>query len=324
MRHQVRGTLWITPDRPGSAPHDIGVRTASPLCAPPRQDVYRDGVNRLDLDLGSRLVPFREGRELQRRIHADVADGRRASTLILLEHEAVYTVGRRAHSWERPDGAFVEPGHVPVLDVDRGGKTTWHGPGQLTVYPIVRLARPIDVIKYVRALEAAVMEVCAAYGVGTRRVAGRSGVWVPADPALAAPADPAGLPAPGGRHPETPTAETRRSDRPAPGGRDGEGVGGRVGGSSPPPPGPRPERKICALGVRVARGATMHGIGLNVDPDLEAFSLSRIIPCGIDDAGVTSLSAETGRPLATADPADVLTAALERNLAPLVADAALS
>ena len=166
------------------------------------------------------------------------------------------------------------------------------------------------------------MEVCAAYGVSTRRVAGRSGVWVPADPAPAAPADPADLPAPGGRHPETPTAEIRRSDRPAPGGRDGEGVGGRVGGSGPPPPGPRPERKICALGVRVARGATMHGIGLNVDPDLEAFSLSRIIPCGIDDAGVTSLSAETGRPLATADPADALTAALERNLAPFVADAA--
>ena len=141
--------------------------------------------------------------------------------------------------------------------------------------------------------------MCVAYGVSTRRVAGRSGVWVPADPAPAAPVD---LPAPGDRHPETPTAETRRSDRPAPGGRDGEGVGGRVGGSGPPPPGPRPEHKICALGVRVARGATMHDIGLNVDPDLEAFSLSRIIPCGIDDAGVTSLSAETGRPLATADP----------------------
>ena len=277
-------------------------------------------MQRLDLDLGSRLVPYREAWELQRQVHGEVAAARRGPTLVLVEHESVYTVGRRTHSWERPASDDVEG--VPVIDVDRGGKTTWHGPGQLTVYPIVRLARPIDVIKYVRALEAAVMEVCAAYGVGTRRVAGRSGVWVPADPAPAAPADPAGLPAPGGRHPETPTAEIRRSDRPAPGGRDGEGVGGRVGGSGPPPPGPRPERKICALGVRVARGATMHGIGLNVDPDLEAFSLSRIIPCGIDDAGVTSLSAETGRPLATADPADALTAALERNLAPLVADAA--
>lgn len=234
-------------------------------------------MQRLDLDLGSRLVPYREAWDLQRRVHGEVAAARRGPTLILVEHESVYTVGRRTHSWERPASDDVEG--VPVIDVDRGGKTTWHGPGQLTVYPIVRLARPIDVIKYVRALEAAVMEVCAAYGVGTRRVAGRSGVWVPADAA-----DPTG---PG----------------------------------SPPAPGPRPERKICALGVRVARGATMHGIGLNVDPDLEAFSLSRIIPCGIDDAGVTSLSAETGRRLATADPADALAAALERSLAPLVADA---
>ncbi len=231
-------------------------------------------MQRLDLDLGSRLVPYREAWDLQRRVHGEVAAARRGPTLILVEHESVYTVGRRTHSWERPASDDVEG--VPVIDVDRGGKTTWHGPGQLTVYPIVRLARPIDVIKYVRALEAAVMEVCAAYGVGTRRVAGRSGVWVPADPA-----DP----------------------------------------GSPPAPSPRPERKICALGVRVARGATMHGIGLNVDPDLEAFSLSRIIPCGIDDAGVTSLSAETGRRLATADPADALVAALERSLAPLVADA---
>lgn len=229
-------------------------------------------MQRLDLDLGSRLVPYREAWDLQRRVHGEVAAARRGPTLILVEHESVYTVGRRTHSWERPASDDVEG--VPVIDVDRGGKTTWHGPGQLTVYPIVRLARPIDVIKYVRALEAAVMEVCAAYGVGTRRVAGRSGVWVPADAA-----DPTG------------------------------------------PDSPRPERKICALGVRVARGATMHGIGLNVDPDLEAFSLSRIIPCGIDDAGVTSLSAETGRRLATADPADALAAALERSLAPLVADA---
>ena len=110
-----------------------------------------------------------------------MAAARRGPTLILVEHESVYTVGRRTHSWERPASDNVEG--VPVIDVDRGGKTTWHGPGQLTVYPIVRLARPIDVIKYVRALEAAVMEVCAAYGVGTRRVAGRSGVWVPADAA---------------------------------------------------------------------------------------------------------------------------------------------
>lgn len=274
-------------------------------------------MRRLDLDLGSRLVPYREAWDLQRRVHGEVAAARRGPTLILVEHESVYTVGRRTHSWERPASDDVEG--VPVIDVDRGGKTTWHGPGQLTVYPIVRLARPIDVIKYVRALEAAVMEVCAAYGVGTRRVAGRSGVWVPAD--AASPTAPGSPPAPGPR-PEAPTAEAKRPGPPAPEYRNGEDVGGRAEGpGSPPAPAPRPERKICALGVRVARGATMHGIGLNVDPDLEAFSLSRIIPCGIDDAGVTSLSAETGRRLATADPADALAAALERSLAPLVADA---
>ena len=168
-----------------------------------------------------------------------------------------------------------EPGHVPVVDVDRGGKTTWHGPGQLTVYPILRLAQPIDVIRYVRALEAAVIDLCGLYGLETIRVEGRSGVWLPAGP------DTAG-----------------RGDRLA-----------------------HPERKICALGVRVARGVTMHGIGLNVDPDLEAFSLDRIIPCGIDDAGVTSLAAETGQHLATGAPADALVSALESHLAPLVADA---
>ena len=233
---------------------------------------------RQDVELGSRLIPFREGWERQRVVHAEVVAGRLPSTLLLMEHEPVYTVGRRAHSWERPDGDVVEPGHVPVIDVDRGGKTTWHGPGQLTVYPILRLAAPIDVIRYVRALEAAVIDLCSLYGLKTIRVEGRSGVWVPADP---------------------------------------ESAGAHVA------PGRlrRTERKICALGVRVARGTTMHGIGLNVDPDLEAFSLDRIIPCGIDDAGVTSLSAETGRHLATSVPANALVVSLEAHLAPLVADA---
>ena len=233
---------------------------------------------RQDVELGSRLIPFREGWERQQVVHAEVVAGRLPSTLLLMEHEPVYTVGRRAHSWERPDGDVVEPGHVPVIDVDRGGKTTWHGPGQLTVYPILRLAAPIDVIRYVRALEAAVIDLCSLYGLKTIRVEGRSGVWVPADP---------------------------------------ESAGAHVA------PGRlrRTERKICALGVRVARGTTMHGIGLNVDPDLEAFSLDRIIPCGIADAGVTSLTAETGRHLATSVPANALVVSLEAHLAPLVADA---
>ena len=230
------------------------------------------------MELGSRLVPFEEGWKCQRAVHADVVAGQRPSTLLLVEHEPVYTVGRRAHSWERPDGDVVEPGHVPVIDVDRGGKTTWHGPGQLTVYPILHLAQPIDVIRYVRALEAAVIDLCTLHGLETVRVEGRSGVWVPADPA------------------GTADAMTPGQHR-------------------------RTERKICALGVRVARGVTMHGIGLNVDPDLDAFSLDRIIPCGIDDAGVTSLSTETGRHLETSAPANALVAALETHLAPLVADA---
>ena len=229
---------------------------------------------RQDVELGSRLIPFSEGWERQRAVHAEVVAGRRPSTLLLMEHEPVYTVGRRTHTWERPDGDVVEPGHVPVIDVDRGGKTTWHGPGQLTVYLILRLTQPIDVIRYVRALEAAVIELCGLYGLETIRVEGRSGVWLPAEPETV----------------------------------------GRVSRL------PRPERKICALGVRVARGVTMHGIGLNVDPDLEAFSLERIIPCGIDDAGVTSLGAETGRHLSTGAPANALVSALENQLTPLVAD----
>ena len=99
----------------------------------------------MEVGLGRRLVPYREGWDLQRAVHAQVVAGTRPSTLIALEHEDVYTVGRRTRSWERPAGDFVEPGHVPVIDVDRGGKTTWHGPGQLTVYPVVRLAHPVDV-----------------------------------------------------------------------------------------------------------------------------------------------------------------------------------
>nr|WP_250649225.1 MULTISPECIES: lipoyl(octanoyl) transferase LipB [unclassified Actinomyces] len=218
------------------------------------------------------MVPYEEGRALQRQVHADVVAGERPSCVIVLEHEDVYTVGRRAHSWERPAGAFVEPGHVPVVDVDRGGKTTWHGPGQLTVYPVVRLVSPIDVIRYVRALEQAVIEVCAGHGVDAVRVERRSGVWVPG---------------------ERGAVDPRR----------------------------RTERKVCALGVRVARGVTTHGIGLNVSPDLAVFDLDRILPCGIDDAGVTSLEAETGTRLRAADLADEVVAALERCLSPLVADA---
>jgi lipoyl(octanoyl) transferase len=169
--------------------------------------------------------------ELQR----EVADARVAGepdTLLLLEHPAVYTAGKRTEAHERPmDG-------TPVVDTDRGGKITWHGPGQLVGYPVIGLAEPLDVVNYVRRLEESLIRVCADFGVDAGRVDGRSGVWLPAD-------------------------------------------------------GARPARKIAAIGIRVARGTTLHGFALNCDCDLQAYST--IVPCGISDAGVTSLSAELGR-----------------------------
>src|SRR5699024_3670182 len=141
-------------------------------------------------------------------------------TTVLLEHESVYTAGKRTAKWDRPQD------DVPVVDVDRGGRITWHGPGQLVAYPIVRLAEPVAVVGYVRALEQAVIEACAQWGVAAARVQGRSGAW-------------------------------------------------RLGGEQ--------DRKIAAMGVRVARGVAMRGVAINADPDLNAFS--RIVPCGISDAG---------------------------------------
>ncbi|WP_419471068.1 lipoyl(octanoyl) transferase LipB [Georgenia yuyongxinii] len=203
------------------------------------------------VSLGTELIDYQEGWDLQRRIHAEVVDGAE-DTLILLEHADVYTAGKRTASWDRPtDG-------TPVVDVDRGGRITWHGPGQLIAYPIVRLRAPIDVVAYVRVLEQAVIDLAAGYGVETVRVPGRSGVWVPAD-------------ARGG------------------------------------------ERKLCAVGVRVARGVTMHGIAVNASCDLAAYD--RIVPCGIADAGVTSLSAETGRTVSVMDIADATEQQLLRALA---------
>jgi lipoyl(octanoyl) transferase len=153
-------------------------------------------------------------------------------TLLLLEHPSVYTAGKRTEPDERPDDG------TPVVDVDRGGKITWHGPGQLVGYPIVKLADPIDVVQYVRRVEQALIAVCDALGVHTGRVEGRSGVWLP--------------------------------------GSDTQW-----------------ERKIAAIGIRVQRGVTMHGFEINCNADLAAFD--RIVPCGIRDAGVTSLSKELGR-----------------------------
>jgi lipoyl(octanoyl) transferase len=191
-------------------------------------------------------VEYRTAWQLQR----DLADARVAGgrdTLLLLEHPAVYTAGRRTEPHERPlDG-------TPVIDTDRGGKITWHGPGQLVGYPIIGLAEPLDVVNYVRRLEESLIHVCAELGVETGRVEGRSGVWVPAD------------------------------DR-------------------------GPARKVGAIGVRVARATTLHGFALNCDCDLGAFSA--IVPCGIADAGVTSLTAELGRRVTVDDVIDRVTAAV--------------
>jgi lipoyl(octanoyl) transferase len=182
-------------------------------------------------------VEYRTAWQLQR----DLADARVAGgpdTLLLLEHPPVYTAGRRTQPHERPlDG-------TPVVDTDRGGKITWHGPGQLVGYPIVGLAEPLDVVNYVRRLEESLMKVCADLGLDTIRVDGRSGVWVP-------------------------------------------------GGAG------RPARKVAAVGVRVSRATTLHGFALNCDCDLDAFT--NIVPCGISDAGVTSLSAELRRTVAVDD-----------------------
>ncbi|BAX93251.1 lipoyl(octanoyl) transferase LipB [Mycobacterium shigaense] len=177
------------------------------------------------------VVDYRTAWQLQR----DLADARAAGgrdTLLLLEHPAVYTAGRRTEAHERPaDGT---PG-LDVIDTDRGGKITWHGPGQLVGYPIVGLAEPLDVVNYVRRLEESLIKVCGDLGLETIRVDGRSGVWVPGGPA----------------------------------------------------------RKIAAIGVRVSRATTLHGFALNCHCDLNAYQA--IVPCGISDAGVTSLTAELGR-----------------------------
>ncbi|MBJ7464381.1 MAG: lipoyl(octanoyl) transferase LipB [Mycolicibacterium sp.] len=182
-------------------------------------------------------VDYREAWQLQREIAEErVAGG--PDTLLLLEHPPVYTAGKRTLPEERPaDG-------VPVVDTDRGGKITWHGPGQLVGYPIVGLTEPLDVVNFVRRLEEALITVCADVGVDAGRVEGRSGVWVA-----------------------------------------GDGV--------------RPARKVGAIGIRVARGVTQHGFALNCDCDLGAFG--GIIPCGIADAGVTSLTAELGRQVGVKD-----------------------
>ncbi len=218
------------------------------------------------LGLGGDLVDYRDGWDLQHRLHAEVVSGDTPDTLLLLQHAPVYTAGKRTEPHERPfDG-------TPVIDVDRGGKITWHGPGQLVGYPLVRLPEAFGVVDYVRRLEQALIDALAELGLATGRVPGRSGVWLPADPSTGS-------------------------------GHEATGSGN----------GQRPERKVAAIGVRVAGGVTMHGFALNADPDLTAYD--RIVPCGIADAGVTSIAAELGSSPALNSLAYVLVPHLERLLA---------
>jgi len=192
--------------------------------------------------------------DLQREVHAEVVAGTRPGTVLLLEHPPVFTAGKRTDPHERP----VDTGGAPVVDVDRGGKITFHGPGQLVAYPIVRLPQHVKVVDFVRRLEEAMIRVCAEFGVETARVPGRSGAWL------------------------------REDDK-------------------------GPERKIGAIGLRVSKGVTMHGIALNCDVDLGWYD--RFVPCGIADAGVTTLSAELGREVTVAEVLPIMKRELVRYLA---------
>ncbi|NBU93696.1 MAG: lipoyl(octanoyl) transferase LipB [Actinobacteria bacterium] len=182
------------------------------------------------------IVDYLPTWELQKNIAEDLFAGRTENTLLLLEHPSVYTAGRRTEISDRPQDG------TPVVDVDRGGKITWHGLGQLIGYPIVKLKNSTDVVGFVREIESALIEACAELGIKTERICDRSGVWV----------------------------------------KDANG-----------------DRKIAAIGIRVAKGVTTHGFAINVNPDLTAYD--RIVPCGISDAGITSISKELGRNVTTGE-----------------------
>ena len=202
---------------------------------------------------GADAVDYLAAWDLQREVHAGVVGGA-PGTVLLLEHPAVFTAGKRTEAHEYP----LDPGGAAVIPVDRGGKITFHGPGQLVGYPIVRLPGHVHVVDYVRRVEEALIGVCTDLGVTTARVPGRSGVWLQAD------------------------------DR-------------------------GPERKIAAIGIRVSRGVTMHGFALNCDVDLGWYD--RFVPCGIDDAGVTSLSQELGRDVTVPEVAPLVEEHVRRMLA---------
>ncbi|MFC9594760.1 lipoyl(octanoyl) transferase LipB [Streptomyces sp. NPDC056944] len=225
------------------------------------------------LGFGEEAVDYQVAWDKQREVHAARFADEIDDTCLLLEHPPVYTAGRRTQENERPlDG-------TPVVDVDRGGKITWHGPGQLVGYPIMKLPRPVDVVAHVRRLEEALILTAAEFGVATTRIEGRSGVWVLGDPVEQRPAI-------GGLSLDF---DPRLTD---------EEFDPRLNGPEYAPSNAgqrREDRKLAAIGIRVAKGVTMHGFSFNVNPDNAWFD--RIIPCGIRDAGVTSLANELGRDL---------------------------
>ena len=197
--------------------------------------------------LGDSFIDYNDAWDMQRTLHSQVVAGTAPDQVLLLEHAAVYTAGRRTEPFERPlDG-------TPVIDVDRGGKITWHGPGQLVGYPILHLPSVLDVVAHVRRLEDVIIGVCADFGLATVRIKGRSGVWVEGNPQ---------------------------------------------------------DRKIAAIGVRVAQGVTMHGFAINCNNEQSWFD--SIIPCGISDAGVTSLTQELGQNISPHDIIPSVTANLHR------------
>ena len=195
------------------------------------------------------LIDYEEALVIQRQLHQEVVDQISASSLLLLQHPPVFTAGRRTLDSERPiDGS-------KVIDVDRGGKITFHGPGQIVGYPIVKLKKPNDVVGFVRELEKALIQICQDFNIKGQTYCERSGVWV----------------------------------------RDERG-----------------DRKIAAIGIRVAKGVTMHGFALNVNPDLSYFD--RIIPCGIADAQVTSMEKELNRSISLEQVQEVVAARMKQSL----------
>jgi len=187
------------------------------------------------------FIEYETAWAMQREFHQEIADEIRPNTLLLLEHPPIFTAGRRTLASERPvDGS-------KVIDVDRGGKITFHGPGQIVGYPIVKLRDPLNVVGFVREVEMALIKVCGDFGINSERYCERSGVWI----------------------------------------RDEKG-----------------DRKIAAIGIRVARGVTMHGFAINVDTDLSYYE--RIVPCGIADAGVTSIAKELNQNISSKEVMPVL------------------